>query len=67
MRDPKVYLNGEPVEIEQGGIVANLSAGWAEFAKGESGKYATLEDAVRNRRLLDAISRSGKEGRTVDL
>jgi hypothetical protein len=48
-------------------LVENLSAGWAEFAKGESGEYATLEDAARNRRLLDAMARSGKEGRTVDL
>lgn len=68
IHDPKVYLNGELVEIDgHGGLVENLSAAWAEFAKGPSGTYATLEDAVRNRRLLHAIAISGKEGRTVYL
>jgi predicted dehydrogenase len=66
--DPKVYLNGESVEIDgHGGVLENLSVGWAEFAKGENGEYATLEDAVRIRRLCEAISTSAKEGRTVDL
>jgi hypothetical protein len=66
--DPKVYLNGELVEIEShGGMVENLNTAWAEFSKGENGKYATLGDALRNRRLVDAIETSAKEGRVVGL
>jgi hypothetical protein len=68
IHDPKVYLNGELVEIDgHGSLTGNLSVAWAEFAKGPSGTYATLEDAVRNRRLLHAIATSGKEGKTVYL
>jgi hypothetical protein len=66
--DPDVYLNGEPVELDgHGGMIENLIAEWAEFAKGPTGTYATLEDAVRNRQLLHAIATSGKEGRTIYL
>jgi len=66
--DPKLYLNGELVEIDgHGGVIENLGRAWAEFAKGADGKYATIEDAVKNRQLLAAIARSGKEGRVVDL
>jgi predicted dehydrogenase len=68
MIDPKVYLNGELVAIDgHGGVVENLSAEWAEFAKGAGGNYATIEDAVKNHRVLDAIARSGKEGGVVNL
>jgi hypothetical protein len=48
-------------------MMENLNAEWAEIAKGPNGKYATLEDAVRNRQLLHAIATSGKEGRTIYL
>jgi hypothetical protein len=68
IRDPDISLNGEPIEIDgHGGMMENLNVEWAEIAKGPNGKYATLEDAVRNRQLLHAIATSGKEGRTVYL
>lgn len=68
IRDPQLYLNGELVEVQNTtGASDNLTSAWAEFAKGDEGHYATLEDAVRNHRLLDAIKRSAKEGKRVDL
>jgi predicted dehydrogenase len=66
VRDPVLYLNGELVEVENtSGPADNLAAAWAAFAKG--GDYATMEDAVRNHRLLDAITRSAEEGKTISL
>lgn len=69
VREPKLYLNGELVEVESvGGLPGLLGIAWAEFAKGGVGQYATIEDAVRNHRLLDAIKRSiDSEGKTVVL
>jgi predicted dehydrogenase len=64
--DPVLYLNGELVEVKNVTSPAdNLASAWAEFA-GE-GQYATIEDAVRIHRLLDAITRSAEEGKTIRL
>jgi predicted dehydrogenase len=68
--DPKIYLNGESVEVKSGksaGFMGSLANAWAEYAKGESGEHATIEDAIRNHRLLDAIEKSAAEGRRVVL
>lgn len=68
IRDSKLYLNGELVPVEsKGGFVGNIKAAWEEFAKGKEGSYATLADAVRNRRLLAAIDQSAKEGKCISL
>jgi len=68
IRDPNLYLNGELISIEsKGGFVGNLKAAWEDFAKGSEGSYATLEDAVKNRRLLKAIKDSAKEGEKISL
>ncbi|KZP22061.1 NAD(P)-binding protein [Athelia psychrophila] len=66
IKDPKVYLNGEPVEFEAATNPAtNLTSAWEAFAKGEA--YPTLEDALKTRHLLDAITKSAQEGRVVNL
>lgn len=66
IRDPMLYLNGELVEVENtSSPVDNLTGAWVEFAKG--GEYATMDDAVRNHRLLHAIARSAEEGKTIRL
>jgi predicted dehydrogenase len=65
---PKVYLNGELVEVQSTtGMTDNLTAAWGEYAKGDEGDYPTLEDAVRLHRTLDAITRSAEEGRTIQV
>ncbi|KAF8064998.1 oxidoreductase [Lyophyllum atratum] len=64
VRDPGLWVNGEKVEVEGEGAV---KVEWEEFARGEEGGYATLEDAVKNKRLLDAIDRSAREGKRVSL
>jgi predicted dehydrogenase len=65
---PKLYLNGELVEVRATtGMADNLSTAWAEYAKGDKGDYATMEDAVKVHRTLDAIDRSAKEGKTIHL
>jgi predicted dehydrogenase len=68
VREQELYLNGERVEVQKiSGAADNLASAWAEFAKGDKGNYATMDDAVRVHRLLDAISSSYKEGQTVHL
>jgi predicted dehydrogenase len=64
--DPDLYLNGELVNVEGGGgMIVNLTSAWAEIAKGETGEYATIDDAVKNQKLLDAIERSIEEKKTI--
>ncbi|KAH7913528.1 hypothetical protein BJ138DRAFT_1145935 [Hygrophoropsis aurantiaca] len=73
----KTILNAEDLLVDCGDAsLRNLVTQFAEFAKdrqeGSNGedeerRYATLDDAVKLRRLLDAISTSAKEGRRVDL
>ncbi|GLB39662.1 putative oxidoreductase family, NAD-binding Rossmann fold [Lyophyllum shimeji] len=66
--DPVLWVNDERVEVAGSEpYVGSLKAQWAEIAKGEEGRYATLEDAVRNRKLLQMIDRSAKEGRRINL
>ncbi|KAF9466234.1 hypothetical protein BDZ94DRAFT_1158048, partial [Collybia nuda] len=66
--DPDIYLDGEPIAVEGGrGTIANLTNAWAEFAKGEGGDYATIDDAVKNQILLDAIGRSIEGQKTITL
>ena len=66
--EPRVYLNNELVSIPTGrDWSGNATVDWAEFAKGKSGNYATIEDALKLRRLLDTIGRSIKEGRAITL
>jgi len=64
--DPKVYLNGELVEFEPtAGPATNLTSAWEAFAKGEG--YPDLDDALKNRHLLEGIAKSAQEGRVVNL
>ncbi|KAH0830186.1 hypothetical protein J3R83DRAFT_1541 [Lanmaoa asiatica] len=66
IRPPKLYLDGDEVEVESDNYLPRiLAAQFAEFAKGEEGTYATLDDAVKTRGLLDAIAKSGQ--RRVDI
>ncbi len=68
IRDPDVYLNGELVEVQKApGPADTLAAAWMEYAKGDQGNYTTIEDAVRIHRVLDAIKKSAKEGKTIQL
>ena len=64
--EPDLYLNGEKVELEQDGLT-NTARAWAEFAKGDAGDFPTLDDAVKVKRLLEAIKTSSRDGRRVDL
>lgn len=70
---PNLYVNGEKVEIEgvQSGTydaVGILEDQWKEYAKGEGvGQYATIDDAVRNRKVLDAVEKSAREGTRINL
>jgi len=68
MVEPDLYLNGKKVELDNpGGPVDSVSVEWKEFADGNRGDYATIEDAVKHHELLDAIELSAKEGRRVVL
>jgi predicted dehydrogenase len=61
-------LNGELVEVQNApGPADILASAWMEYAKGENGNYTTMGDAVRIHRLIDAIKRSAKEGKMIQL
>ncbi|KAF9567150.1 NAD-binding Rossmann fold oxidoreductase [Agrocybe pediades] len=65
--EPDLYLNGKKVDLAtQGNAVESISVAWMEFANGK-GDYATIEDAVKHSELLDAIDRSAREGRRINL
>ncbi|KAJ7740440.1 NAD-binding Rossmann fold oxidoreductase [Mycena maculata] len=70
IRDPKLFLNGERVPTDEnwGGFSGNIRAAWAEFADGgQDTKYATIEDAVKLKTLLQAIDLSARDGVRVGL
>ncbi|ESK94792.1 dimeric dihydrodiol [Moniliophthora roreri MCA 2997] len=64
---PMVYLNGDEIKMNlaEGTSVKNIGRAYEEYAK--NGDYTTLEDAVKVRRVIDAILRSAAEGRRIDL
>ncbi|KAF8953634.1 NAD-binding Rossmann fold oxidoreductase [Flammula alnicola] len=67
--NPTLYLNGEVVEVEgaETEVIGIVGAAWESYANGEKGQYATIDDAVKNQRLLDAVNRSLAEGKTIVL
>ncbi|KAF9555728.1 NAD-binding Rossmann fold oxidoreductase [Agrocybe pediades] len=66
-QEPDLFLNGKKVEFQAGNPFLNVTAAWQEFAKGETGDYPTIDDAVKHHELLDAIELSAKEGRRIIL
>lgn len=68
LAEPELYLNGELIAKEgDTGNAVNLTNAWVQIAKGEKGEYATIDDAVKNRALVDAIERSIEEQKTIIL
>lgn len=64
----KLYLNGELITVPNEDGLSNVGRAFAEFAKGGGkGGYASFEDAVVVHKHIDAINRSAKEGRAVNL
>ncbi|KAH9477117.1 Dehydrogenase aclE [Psilocybe cubensis] len=68
MIEPDLYLNGKKVDFEtSGNAVESCVEAWMPFSNGPGGDYATIEDAVKHHRLLDAIEASVQEGKVVAL
>ena len=67
IQDPKLYLDGELVDVPKTGLFGSVSAAWEEFTKGDKGTHATIEDAVKLHKLIEAVKLSAKEGRRIDL
>lgn len=66
--EPDLYLNGKKVDFEvPGNAVESCSVAWKQFVDGHGGDYATIEDAVKHHRLLDAIEASVQEGKVIAL
>jgi len=68
--EPKLFLNGErvPTDEDWGGFSGSIRAALTEFADGgDDTKYATMEDAVKVKALLEAIDQSAREGARVVL
>lgn len=69
-REPdELWVNGEKIEVEgsEEGLFGFLTRGWTSFAKKEEGRYPTIEDAVKLKRLLEAVETSAETGRTITL
>ncbi|KAF4611602.1 hypothetical protein D9613_003916 [Agrocybe pediades] len=66
-QEPDLFLNGKKVEFQAGNPFLSVTAAWQEFAKGKTGDYPTIDDAVKHHELLDAIELSAKEGRRIIL
>lgn len=69
MTEKKVFLNGKEVPLEETELdpLGNEGKAWFEFAKGEEGRYTTIDDAVRIHRVLEAALQSIQEGKRVVL
>lgn len=72
LEEPDVYLNGDKVDLGSGlgpnnGAFYSVSSAWKAFAEGRTGEYASIEDAVKNQGILDAIEKSGESGKIISL
>lgn len=66
--EPDFYLNGKKIEFETpGDVMQSLGVAWKEFAVGGTGNFATIEDAVKNHRLIEAIEASARSGARIAL
>ncbi|KAF8184688.1 oxidoreductase [Pholiota molesta] len=69
VHNPTLYLNSERVEVAgtDSEVMGILGGAWEAYADGIEGQYATIDDAVKNHRILDAVERSLVEGKTIVL
>jgi predicted dehydrogenase len=69
VHNPTLYLNGERVDVAgtDSEVMGILGAAWEAYADGNEGQYATIDDAVKNQRILDAVEKSLAEGKTIVL
>ncbi|KAK7035538.1 transcription regulator gal80 [Paramarasmius palmivorus] len=66
---PELSLNGEKVEVAADTEAERCARYWNMFSEGAEGEYATMENALQTKKVVDAIFRSNlnNEGRKVDL
>ncbi|KAH9476876.1 Dehydrogenase aclE [Psilocybe cubensis] len=66
--EPDLYINGKKFEFDApGDILQSLGVAWREFAAGGTGNFATIEDAVKNHHLIQAIEASARSGTRITL
>uniref|UniRef100_A0A0W0FNQ8 Dimeric dihydrodiol n=1 Tax=Moniliophthora roreri TaxID=221103 RepID=A0A0W0FNQ8_MONRR len=65
--EPELWLNGNKIDVEADSEAQKAARYWQTFADGQEGEYATIEDALQAKRVVDAIFTSNREGRRVDL
>ncbi|KAI3605198.1 dimeric dihydrodiol [Moniliophthora roreri] len=64
---PEVWLNGEKQNVAQDSLAERSARYWEMFADGVQGEYATIQDALQAKKVVDAIWTSNREGRKVYL
>ncbi|KAK7021818.1 transcription regulator gal80 [Paramarasmius palmivorus] len=64
---PELWLNGEKVDVATDTEAERCARYWKKFAEGAQGEYATMEDALQAKKVVDAIFKSNNEGRKVEL
>ncbi|VDC01527.1 unnamed protein product [Peniophora sp. CBMAI 1063] len=64
-----LFVNGEKIELQEENeqLGGNTGRAWAEYARGEEGQYATLEDALLLRKHVEAIKKSMVKGIRVSV
>ena len=67
--NPTVYLNGKKIDVEgaDGNVLDILGNAWEAYAAGHAGAYATIDDAVKVHRFVDAVEKSLEEGKPIYL
>jgi predicted dehydrogenase len=81
--DPDVLVNGEKIvpgirqstdglgeeekKEEEEDVYALVRRAWNAFADGKVGEYPSIEDALRNRRVIDAMKESAVTGKRIIL
>jgi predicted dehydrogenase len=64
---PDVWLNGEKLDVEKDSYKQRVTRYFENFANGKEGEYATIEDALNTKKVIDALFRSSREGKRIDL
>ncbi|KAK7027540.1 transcription regulator gal80 [Paramarasmius palmivorus] len=67
LAQPEVWVNGEKFDVEEDGEKERIAKNWERFADGKEGEYATVEDALKVKKVIEAVFVSGREGRRVSV
>ncbi|KAF8649609.1 hypothetical protein AX16_005699 [Volvariella volvacea WC 439] len=65
--EPRLFVDGEEIKLENPNNETNVKRAWEEYAKGEEGVWPTIDDGLVLKKVLDAIIRSAETGQRINL